>query len=88
MQYFISAIVIGLLVINVECHPICKQTADQLNATTNEPSCSTNLTANATFLNEWLSLHDDSEGIDQLRNRKSNTIADILLKQTTTTVII
>ena len=74
MQSLISAVVIVLLVMLVEPHPICKQTS--------EPTCYTNLTANLSFLNEWLSLNDESKGLDQLRKHKHNSIANILINLT------
>lgn len=83
MQCMTSAVVIVLLVVMiVESHPICNYAA------TNEPTCYTNLTANVSFLNEWLSLHDNSEGINQLRGRMDNTIVKSLLQLTTSTVIL
>ena len=74
MQSLISAVVLVLSVILVEPHPICKQTS--------EPTCYTNLTANISFLNEWLSLNDESQGLDQLRRHKHNSTANILMRLT------
>ena len=88
MSYMTSAALIILFLIMVEPHPICQQTADQHNATISGPTCNTNLTANETLLNEWLSLNDKSEGIDQLRSHKDSSIASILLNLTTTMVIL
>lgn len=65
---------------------VCQQIAGQQNSTTIEPTCYP--TANATFLNEWLSLQDESEGINQLRSRKASSITRILLNLTTTMVIL
>ena len=75
MQSSITAVVIVSLVMLVESHPIC---SGQSSVTTNEPSCYTNLTASASFLNEWLSIHQDSEGIDKLRNHKGSTVWNLL----------
>ena len=73
----------------VEPHPICQETNDQQNSTTiAEATCYTNLTANETILNEWLSLHDKSEGINQLHRRKTSSIASVLLNLTAEMVII
>ena len=82
----IIALAISFLM-RVQPHPVCQQTIDQKN-TTDGPTCSTNLTANVTLLKEWLSLHDESKGIDQLRSRTENSITSILLNHTTTMVII
>jgi len=76
MQYLISAVIITLFVVIVKTHPICRPTID-----ISEPTCHTNLTTNTTFLNEWLSLHHKSEGIDQLRRRNDKSIASILLSE-------
>ena len=82
MQSLVSAIVIVLLVTLVEPHPICKQATDQSNTTTSRPTCNTNLTANISFLDEWLSLHDESQGLDQLRRHKHSSTASILFRLT------
>lgn len=69
MKYLISVVVvIALLVMKVESYPICFQT------------CYTDVTTNVSFLNNWLSLHHESEGIDQLRRHKSGSIVNQLLK--------
>ena len=88
MQYLITAALMILFLMIVEPHPICKETIDQQNFSTAQPACYANLTANETFLNEWLSLHDDSEGINQLRRRKDSSIASVLLNLTAEMVII
>ena len=87
MSYVTSAALMVLFLIIVEPHPICQPTADQHNATISGPTCNTNLTANVTLLNEWLSLQDQSEGIDQLRSHKDSSIASNLLHLTATMVI-
>ena len=84
MKCIISAVVIATLVMIVKSHPICQQA---VNATTNEP-CYANPTANVSFLNEWLSLHDNSQGINQLRSRKDSSIVSKLLLQLTSNVIL
>ena len=86
MKCIISAVVITTLVMIVKSHPIpvCQQA---VNATTSE-SCYANPTANVSFLNEWLSLHDNSQGINQLRSRKDSSIASKLLLQLTSNVIL
>lgn len=76
-------IIVALMLMTVEPHPICQQTGGQQNSTAIQPTCYANLTANETFLNEWLSLHDESDGIDELRSRKDGSIASILLNLTT-----
>lgn len=78
MKYMISAVVLVTIVMIVKSHPICKETTDQSSDT----ACYTNLTANISFLNEWMSLHDKSKGINALRRHKSNSIASILFKLT------
>ena len=75
MQILITAVVTVLLVVLVKSHPICN---GQSNATINGPSCYTNLTAKTSFFNEWLNIHDESEGIDKLRNRKGSTVWHLL----------
>ena len=81
MSHITSAalMILFVIIVLVEPHPICQNI-------TSVPTCATNLTANVTILNEWLSLHDNSEGIDQLRSHKESSIASILLSLTTTTV--
>lgn len=79
MLHITSAALIILFVTIVESYPLCQQI-------TSGPTCTTNLTANITVLDEWLSLHDNSEGIDQLRSHKDSSIASILLNLTTTMV--
>ena len=78
MKCIISAVVIATLVMIVKSHPICQQA---VNATTSEP-CYANPTANVSFLNEWLSLHNNSQGINQLRRTKDSSIASQLLQLT------
>ena len=75
-------VAILLMMMMVQPHPICNTNFNP------DPTCSTNLTANESFLNEWLSLHDESKGIDQLRGRRNKSIASILLNFTTTKVAI
>ena len=87
MQYLVTAGLMILCVVIVEPHPMCPETVDYQNSTV-EPACYTNVTANETFLNEWLSLHDKSEGINQLRRRKDSSIVSILLSLTAEMVII
>jgi len=88
MQNLITAAITLSLLIVVKPHPICNQTTDQHNTATSELACNTNLTASLAFLNDWLSLHDESKGIDQLRSRIDSSIASILLNLTTTLVIL
>lgn len=89
MQYLISAVLLISLLMIVEPRPMCHMHKDANHHNdTWEPTCYTNLTADVAFLREWLSLHDESEGIDQLRNRKDSSIASILLTLTTTMVIL
>lgn len=88
MQYLVTAGLMILFLVIVEPHPMCLETVDHQNSTTVEPACYTNVTANETFLNEWLSLHDKSEGINQLRRRKDSSIVSILLNLTAEMVII
>ena len=83
MKYTISAVVLVILVMVTRSQSMCQQGA---NATSSEAACYVNLTANVSFLNEWLSLRDDSPGINQLRNRKDTTIVSKLLSQLTSKV--
>ena len=79
MLYMTSAVLMILFAIIAEPYPVCQQM-------TSGPTCNSNLTANVTLLNEWLSLHDNSEGIDQLRSHKDSSIASILLNLTSAMV--
>ena len=67
MQCLLNVIVLVLLIMTVQPHPICNQA-------TSGTTCYATVTANKTFLNEWLSLHHDSDGIDQLRGINKNSI--------------
>ena len=87
MQYLVTAGLIILFLVIVEPHPMCPEIVHHQNSTI-EPACYTNVTANETFLNEWLSLNDKSEGINQLRRRKDSSIVSILLSLTAEMVII
>ena len=87
MQYLVTAGLIILFLVIVEPHPMCLEIVDHQNSTV-EPACYINVTANETFLNEWLSLYDKSEGINQLRRRKDSSIVSILLSLTAEMVII
>ena len=82
MKCMISAVVLVTLVMIARSHPLCQP---DVNFTISEATCYVNVTANVSFLNEWLSLRDDSPGINQLRSRK-DTIVSKLLQQLTSKV--
>ena len=87
-MHFLIIIALAItFLITVRSHPICQQAIDQ-QSTTDGPTCSANLTGNVTLLEKWLSLHDESKGIDQLRRRSKSSITSILLDDITAMVII
>ena len=66
-----------VLILSVHSHPINMICV---------PVCSSNVTANETLLNHWLS-NDDSTGIDQLLN-KEGTVTEELRRLSSTDVSI
>jgi len=81
-------ITVSLLIVVVNSHPICTSVTDQgnENVSVTHQGCTDNITTNVMFLDKWLNLSDSSKGIDQLRRRSRNSVANKLLNSTSTPV--